>query len=302
MSASKRVAVVTGSNKGIGYAIVRGLCTQFQGDVILTARSEANGQEALKKLNAEGLKPVFHQLDITDGTSVQRMRDFLQKNYGGLDVLVNNAAIAYKSEIDKLQSEFSGTCEVENPPYGAQKIAATEPFSEQADVTMATNFWGTLNACKVLFPLLRPHARVVHVSSIAASMTAVKCSQELQTRFLDPELSMLKIEQLMNEFVESAKTGTHKANGWHDSAYGMSKIGVNLMAFVQQRELNADCRPDIVVNSCCPGDVATDMTSCIGMKTIDEGADTPLYLAMLPANTTSPRGHFVVEREIQNIL
>ncbi|KAH3778690.1 hypothetical protein DPMN_180160 [Dreissena polymorpha] len=60
------------------------------------ACSEANGQEALKKLNAEGLNPVFHQLDITDGRSVQRLRDFLQKNYGGLDVLVNNAAIAYK--------------------------------------------------------------------------------------------------------------------------------------------------------------------------------------------------------------
>ncbi|KAH3772492.1 carbonyl reductase [NADPH] 1-like [Dreissena polymorpha] len=277
MSSSKSVAVVTGSNKGIGYAIVRGLCKQFQGDVILTARNEANGQEALKKLNAEGLKPVFHQLDITDDTSIQRMRDFLQKNYGGLDVLVNNAAIAYK-------------------------MAATEPFSEQAEVSMATNFWGTLNACNVLFPLLRPHARVVHVSSRAGSMTAAKCSKELQTRFLDPELSMAKIKQLMNEFVESAKAGTHKAKGWHESAYGTSKIGVTLMTFVQQRELSADSRPDIVVNACCPGYVATDMTSHKGTKTIDEGADTPLFLAMLPPNTTSPKGQFVAERKVQNML
>ena len=73
----------------------------------LLARNEANGKEALKKLNAEGLKPVFHQLDITDVASVQRMRDFLHKNYGGLDVLVNNAAIAYKVGAEDLLVFFS---------------------------------------------------------------------------------------------------------------------------------------------------------------------------------------------------
>ncbi|XP_052237898.1 carbonyl reductase [NADPH] 3-like [Dreissena polymorpha] len=268
---------VTGSNKGIGYAIVRGLCKQFPGDVILTARSEENGRESVKKLNEEGLKPLFHQLDITDDASVRRMRDFLQMNYGGLDVLVNNAAIAYK-------------------------MAAKEPFSKQVEVTMATNFCGTLNVCRVLFPLLRPHARVVHLSSRSGSFTAARCSKALQTRFLDPELSMLKIEQLMNEFVESAKADIHKTNGWHDSAYGTTKIGVTLMTYVQQREFSADSRPDIVVNSCCPGFVVTDLTSQRGTKTIDEGADTPLYLAMLPANTTSPKGQFVCEREIKTML
>ena len=41
------------------------------------------------------------------------------------------------------------------------QVAATEPFSEQAEVTVKTNFWGTLDVCKSLFPLLRPHARQV---------------------------------------------------------------------------------------------------------------------------------------------
>jgi carbonyl reductase 1 len=40
-------------------------------------------------------------------------------------------------------------------------MAATEPFAVQAEITVATNFWGTLNVCKKLFPLLRPHARLV---------------------------------------------------------------------------------------------------------------------------------------------
>lgn len=50
----------------------------------------------MKKLNGEGLHPKFHQLDIIDKTSIERLKNFLQSTYGGLDVLVNNAGIAFK--------------------------------------------------------------------------------------------------------------------------------------------------------------------------------------------------------------
>jgi len=49
-SIGKRVAVVTGSNKGIGFAIVKALCSQFDGDVILAARDEGRGADAVEKL------------------------------------------------------------------------------------------------------------------------------------------------------------------------------------------------------------------------------------------------------------
>jgi NAD(P)-dependent dehydrogenase (short-subunit alcohol dehydrogenase family) len=98
MSSTSRVALVTGSNKGIGFAIVRDLCRQFSGDVILTARDEARGRTAVQQLQAEGLSPRFHQLDIDDLQSIRVLRDFLRKEYGGLDVLVNNAGIAFKSK------------------------------------------------------------------------------------------------------------------------------------------------------------------------------------------------------------
>ncbi|XP_052815522.1 carbonyl reductase [NADPH] 1-like [Mya arenaria] len=276
-SSSRRVALVTGSNKGIGYAIVRGLCKQFDGDVILTARTESNGQDAIKRLNGEGLHPKFHQLDITDKASIDRIGQFLKSTYGGLDILVNNAGISYKA-------------------------AATTPFKEQAEVTLATNFWGTLNACNTLFPLLRPHARVVNVSSMVSQFTAKKCSKELQNKFTDPDLTMANVEQLMTEFVSSAKDGSFRQKGWPESAYGASKVGVTLMSFVQQKQLNSESREDIIVNACCPGYVDTDLTSHKGTKTIDEGADTPLYLAMLPPNTNSPKGNFVSERKIGTLL
>lgn len=91
---------VTGSNKGIGFATVKALCsTAGSGAVVyLTARSVERGNDAVKKLNKEGLKPRFHPLDVDDASSIATFASFLKKEHGGLDVLVNNAAIAYKVE------------------------------------------------------------------------------------------------------------------------------------------------------------------------------------------------------------
>ncbi|XP_028640171.1 carbonyl reductase [NADPH] 3-like, partial [Grammomys surdaster] len=114
MSSCSRVALVTGGNKGIGFQITRDLCRKFSGDVVLTARDEGRGRTAVQQLQAEGLSPRFHQLDIDDPQSIRALRDFLIKEYGGLDVLVNNAGIAFK-------------------------VADTTPFHTQAEVTMKTN-------------------------------------------------------------------------------------------------------------------------------------------------------------------
>ena len=82
------VAVVTGSNKGIGLAVVRGLCKQFKGTVYLTARNEARGLAALKELEAEGLNPSFHQLDIGDAASVEALRELFTISGRGTFIFV----------------------------------------------------------------------------------------------------------------------------------------------------------------------------------------------------------------------
>ncbi|XP_076753421.1 carbonyl reductase [NADPH] 1 [Xylocopa sonorina] len=254
-----RVAVVTGGNKGIGFAIVKGLCKQFDGVVYLTARDDTRGMNAVKQLEEQGLKPKFHQLDVTDEASISTFHDYLQKTYGGLDVLVNNAAIAFKT-------------------------AATEPFSLQAEETIRVNYFGLRKVCTKLYPLLKPHARVVHLSSSAGRLSLIP-SESLKKRLSDSSLTEEQLDDIMREFVNTAKANTHLENGWSNSAYVASKVGVSALARIHQRMFDSDSRQDLVVNSVHPGYVDTDMTSHKGPLTPDQGAEAPIFCALLPENT-----------------
>jgi carbonyl reductase 1 len=195
-----KVAVVTGSNKGIGFAIVRGLCKQFKGDVYLTARDQTRGLQAVEQLKKEGLNPKFHQLDIEDKKSIETLKIFLKNTYGGLDVLVNNAAIAFKQDSDA-------------------------PFAVQAETTIRINFTCLLNVCNELFPILRQGARVVHLSSTGSHFFIKRCSEEKCKR-LQTANSMDKALALIKEFEKDAKENQHKERGWPESAYGASKMGM----------------------------------------------------------------------------
>ena len=93
---STRLALVTGAIKGLVLPSCG--CWWFPGDVVLTAWDEVLGRTAVRQVQAKGLSPRFHQLDITDLQSICALCDFLHKEYRGLNVLVNNVGIAFKSK------------------------------------------------------------------------------------------------------------------------------------------------------------------------------------------------------------
>uniref|UniRef100_A0A8C0T8N8 Carbonyl reductase (NADPH) n=1 Tax=Canis lupus familiaris TaxID=9615 RepID=A0A8C0T8N8_CANLF len=281
MSAASRVALVTGANKGIGFAIARELCRQFSGDVVLTARDEARGRAAVQQLQAEGLSPRFHLLDIDDLQSIRALRDFLRKEYGGLDVLVNNAGIAFKTNDPTpfhiqaevtMKTNFFGTRDVCTELLPLMKPQADDPtpLHIQAEVTLKTNFFGTRDICTELLPLVKPQGRVVNVSSVMGFVTLKQCSPELQQKFTSEAITEEELGMLMDKFVEDVKNGVHKKEGWPDMklvTYGISKMGITILSRIHARKLSEQRRDDkILLNACCPGWVRTDMGGADAIK------------------------------------
>ena len=143
MNSDVPVIVVTGGNRGIGFEICRQLaCRGAQ--VILTARKPEAGKEALAKLKSEGLKAAFHPLEVTNEGSVAALRDYLEKTFSRLDVLINNAGIVADSDAAGLEVNLA-----------------------TVRTTLETNTLAPLHLAQMLCPLLRrsPAARIINMSS-----------------------------------------------------------------------------------------------------------------------------------------
>lgn len=152
MSATKKLAVVTGANRGIGFETCRQLAKKDI-QVILTSRDETKGKAAAEKLRSQGLDVSNYPLDVTNAESIEHLTQFVRDRFGKLDILVNNAAIA---------QEFSGDAE------GSIFKAKISTLQE----TIETNLSGPLLISQALIPLMKVHnyGRVVNVSSGAGQL------------------------------------------------------------------------------------------------------------------------------------
>src|SRR5262245_1331569 len=143
MNNSASVIVVTGGNRGIGFEICRQLAGRGA-QVVLTARKAEAGQAALSKLVAQKLSAQFHALNVTEAASVAGLRDFLERTFGRLDVLINNAGIIAEEEASGLEVNL-----------------------EVVRATLETNTLAPLHLAQTLAPLLKRSSagRVVNMSS-----------------------------------------------------------------------------------------------------------------------------------------
>ncbi len=246
---SHRLAVVTGGNRGIGYAIAERLAAEGL-DVIATSREPNAGRKAAAAAGAR-----YMPLDVTDERSIASLARELG---GGIDVLVNNAGISMKG--------FD---------------------AEVARGTLAANFFGAMNVTDALLPLVRTGGRIVMVSSGMGELSCV--SDQLRRRFEDPKLSRAELVGLMQQFVGDVAEGTHAEKGWPSSAYRVSKVGLNALTRILARELAGDPRR-ILVNAACPGWVRTSMGGAGAPRSPEKGAETPVWLALLPEG--GPSGGF----------
>src|SRR4051812_31157943 len=93
MANTAKVALITGANKGLGFEMARQL-GQAGVTVVLAARDPEKGEAAARKLRDDGLDARFLKLDVTNKEDHAAAAAFLEKEFGRLDILINNAGIS----------------------------------------------------------------------------------------------------------------------------------------------------------------------------------------------------------------
>jgi NAD(P)-dependent dehydrogenase (short-subunit alcohol dehydrogenase family) len=222
--AQERVAIVTGANRGIGLEVTRQLA-DLGYTVVLGSRDLGKGEAAAKKLKV-GDRVLARRLDVTEQSTIDRLRDEIATTFGSVHVLVNNAAIHYDTWENAVEADLRIVHEA-----------------------LDTNLFGAWRMCQALIPLLRKskHGRIVNVSSEAGSLASM---------------------------------------GAGAPAYAVSKVALNALT----RMLAAELRRDrILINSVCPGWVATDMGGP-GGRPVREGAASIVWAVELPDG--GPTGGF----------
>lgn len=216
-----RVALVSGSSRGIGAEIARELAVDHGFLVYAGARNPEDVAEQ------DGIAPV--RLEVIDQASVDAARDRIASEVGRLDSLVNNAGI-----------------------YG-DPVGAADYDLDRAHEVLEVNTFGPWRLIEAFLPLLRESdvSRIVNVSSGAGQLSDM--------------------------------------NGGH-AAYRLSKAALNALT----RTLASDERW-VKVNTMCPGWVRTDMGGAAAPRSLEQGADTAVWLATLPHD--GPSGGFFRDRK-----
>jgi 3-oxoacyl-[acyl-carrier protein] reductase len=102
---SNKVAVVTGSSKGIGAGIAKGLAAEGASVVVNYSSSKEGADRVVADIKAKGGKAVAIQGDVAKAKDVQRLFAETKKAFGRLDVLVNNAGIYKFAPLDQITEE-----------------------------------------------------------------------------------------------------------------------------------------------------------------------------------------------------
>ncbi|KAF8017160.1 hypothetical protein BT93_H2372 [Corymbia citriodora subsp. variegata] len=244
---ARRLAVVTGANKGIGLETAKQLASNGI-RVILTARDEKRGLEALDKLKeSNGLFSelvVFHQLDVTDPGSITSLADFIRTNFSKLDIL--NGVRTHWTKLRNETYDLAVDC-------------------------ITTNYYGAKRTVEALMPLLQLSnaPKIINVSSFMGKLENIQ--NEWANGMLTDAKSLTeeRIDEVLNQFLRDFKEGSLQTKGWPTflSANTMSKAAMNASTRILARKY-----PRFCINSVCPGFVQTDINYNSGILTVEEGA------------------------------
>ncbi len=175
---SKRIALITGANQGVGFQVAKELVAKDH-TVLVGSRNLERGEAAAKAI---GPGAMAIQIDVTDKKSIETAARYIQDRFGYLDLLVNNAAISNTTKGDKSLAEYAKTSRSSNVSL------------EEIRAIWETNVFGVLAVYQVMLPLLEKSSdpRIVNVSSGVGSLTLNADKEFAYRAFFKPGYSASK--------------------------------------------------------------------------------------------------------------
>ena len=194
----KRIALITGANKGIGLETAKQLAAEGI-TVLLGARDHAKGEEAAAKLKKEGVEVRAVKIDIDDQADHAAIAALIEKDYGVLDILINNAGV--------MLDHFPGPNET--------SIVSEDVLRRTFD----TNFFAPILLTQKLLPLIRKSegGRIVNLSSILGSLTlhATKGSPIYEAKTFAYDASKTALNQFTVHLAHELANTKIKVNAAH---------------------------------------------------------------------------------------
>ena len=242
MDSSQKILLVTGSNRGIGYAILEGLLKEkSQLRMILTSRNEAQGEKSLNTLISKYPEAknqlYYHQLDISNPKSREELAKWIKTTFGKIDYLCNNAGVY------------------------------TNPKKELIDI----NVFGTLNLTEELLKqdLINNNGKIISTGSDMGNSYSV----------VGKNSNVYKNVKTVNDLYDL--TNKYLNNEISGSPYSVSKLTIHVyMKILGSRKDIVD--KNISTYSMDPGWCRSDMGGSGAPYSVEHGAETDIYLIKLP--------------------
>jgi NAD(P)-dependent dehydrogenase (short-subunit alcohol dehydrogenase family) len=194
---SQRIALITGANKGIGFETARQLGRVPTHTVLLGARDRARGEEAASTLRREGVDARPIALEVTDAGSITTAVSEVEREFGRLDVLVNNAGVL----------DYAG----EHVASGVSQATLRRTFE--------VNFFGLVAVTQAFLPLLRKSTagRIVNLTSVLGSIAehADPNSSIYHAKFLAYDASKAAVNMFTNHLAHELRGSPLKVNAAH---------------------------------------------------------------------------------------
>ena len=160
-----KVAVVTGSTKGLGLSMAQ-LLAAHNASVVINSRTESDCDRVAKELESEGKNALAVCADVSDGAQIKKLIDAAVEEFGRVDILVNNAGVGITcSSLDLTEEQWQYVSDIDERGVFFAAQAAARVMSEQGggSIVNIASLGGVISSAK-LVPYMAAKAAVIHMT------------------------------------------------------------------------------------------------------------------------------------------